>query len=167
MILSNQVRCHKCNDEPFSATVHDFKPCKCGAIAVDGGPAYLRRVGDIAAYDDMSIEINDAAFVAAKAAVKWANDTGRNEYGVVSAVARAFRDNGVAIFDSIPRAPIDPNSDEEADLEQACFASFNDNSLPIETRRLIQKLWREVCARELAVIGYRDALIAKAAIKHG
>ena len=26
-----------------SKTVHDFKFCKCGAVAVDGGKEYLRR----------------------------------------------------------------------------------------------------------------------------
>lgn len=56
MILSNQVRCHKCSDTPFSAHRHDFKSCACGAIAVDGGMSYLRRVGAVRAYDDMSIE---------------------------------------------------------------------------------------------------------------
>lgn len=57
MILSNQVRCHKCSDTPFSAHTHDFKSCACGAIAVDGGMSYLRRVGAVRAYDDMSIEL--------------------------------------------------------------------------------------------------------------
>lgn len=61
MILSNQVKCHKCGDTPFSAHRHDFRSCKCGSISVDGGMAYLRRVGAIRQYTEMSIELPDAA----------------------------------------------------------------------------------------------------------
>lgn len=95
MILSNQIKCNTCEDKVFSASVHDFRACKCGAVAVDGGMAYLRRVGKIDNYTDMSIEIPDEAYNAAKEAIKWAKDTGRNELGILSAVARALRDNGV------------------------------------------------------------------------
>jgi hypothetical protein len=59
MICQNQVRCLKCGDEPYSAHVHDFKYCKCGAIAVDGGMDYLRRVGDMSAYKDLSYSMDD------------------------------------------------------------------------------------------------------------
>ena len=59
MILSNQVRCLKCGDTPFSTHRHDFRSCSCGAIAVDGGMDYLRRTGDLTAYEDMSIEFPD------------------------------------------------------------------------------------------------------------
>lgn len=94
-ILSNQARCMKCGDAPFSAHRHDFKPCKCGAISVDGGMSYLRRVGDLSLAEEMSISVPDEALEAAKEAVRWAIETGRNELGLVSAIARAFRDNGV------------------------------------------------------------------------
>lgn len=98
MILSNQVRCHKCGDEPFSANRHDFKYCKCGSIAVDGGMDYLRRIGDSThVYEEMSIVIPDEAFKAAIEAIKWAKDTDRNELGILCAVARALRDNGVKL----------------------------------------------------------------------
>lgn len=59
MILSNQVRCLKCGSTPFSAHRHDYRPCLCGAIAVDGGMAYLRRVGNLDAYEELSIEFPD------------------------------------------------------------------------------------------------------------
>lgn len=136
MILSNQVRCHKCGDTPFSGSRHDYKPCRCGSIAVDGGMAYLRRVGDISGYDDMSIEIPDdvskealseiavvreknmlimsresvtrvlqkagiinevpvEAKEAANELVFWCAETGRNDLGVLCAIARAYRDNDV------------------------------------------------------------------------
>ena len=95
MILSNQVKCNRCGDEPFSGSVHDFRSCKCGNIAVDGGMSYLRRVGDIDAYTEMSIEIPNEAYKAAKDAIKWAKDTGRNDLGLLCAIARSLRDNGV------------------------------------------------------------------------
>ena len=57
MIISNQVRCLKCGDEPFSAHRHDFKYCKCGNVAVDGGTEYLRRVYTTKDFADISIDI--------------------------------------------------------------------------------------------------------------
>jgi hypothetical protein len=32
---------------------HDFKFCKCGAVAVDGGKDYLRRVGNKDDYEEL------------------------------------------------------------------------------------------------------------------
>lgn len=72
MILSNQVRCNQCGDEPFSANTHDYRTCSCGNIAVDGGMSYLRRVGGENGYTDMSIEIPDRAYNAAIENIKWA-----------------------------------------------------------------------------------------------
>lgn len=99
MILSNQVECLKCGDKPFSANRHDFKSCKCGSISVDGGMDYLRRVGDFSleATKEISIEISSEACEAAKKEIKWALDSGRNELGILCAVARALRDNGVQL----------------------------------------------------------------------
>ena len=42
-IKINKIRCKRCGDIIESKTVHDFKFCKCGAVAVDGGTEYLRR----------------------------------------------------------------------------------------------------------------------------
>jgi len=42
-ILSNKAQCRKCGDIIESKHRHDFRSCKCGAISVDGGKAYLRR----------------------------------------------------------------------------------------------------------------------------
>ncbi len=44
-ILENKIMCLKCNTVIESKTVHDFKWCKCGAVAVDGGKEYLKRTG--------------------------------------------------------------------------------------------------------------------------
>ncbi len=49
-ILVNKIQCKKCGDIIESLSVHDFKFCKCGAVAVDGGHAYLRRCGS---FDDI------------------------------------------------------------------------------------------------------------------
>lgn len=40
MIFVNKIRCNKCGDIIESISVHDFKFCKCGAVAVDGGHDY-------------------------------------------------------------------------------------------------------------------------------
>ena len=54
-IIVNQARCTKCQDLIISAHRHDMRWCSCGAIAVDGGNEYLKRVGDLDAYDELSI----------------------------------------------------------------------------------------------------------------
>ena len=46
MITRNSVRCRLCGDEIESKHRHDFVGCSCGAVAVDGGHDYLRRVFD-------------------------------------------------------------------------------------------------------------------------
>lgn len=52
---TNKVRCLKCDDIISSKSVHDFVRCSCGAIAVDGGLEYLRRVGDLDSYEELSV----------------------------------------------------------------------------------------------------------------
>ena len=42
-IIVNKIRCNKCGDVIESVHRHDFKFCKCGAVAVDGGKDYLKR----------------------------------------------------------------------------------------------------------------------------
>ena len=97
MIIQNQIRCNKCGDEPYSANRHDFKYCKCGAVAVDGGMDYLRRVGNPEDYTDLSYSISDQAITDCKEAIKWAEDTGRNDLGKVLAVIRTLRKNGLLV----------------------------------------------------------------------
>lgn len=43
VILSNKAQCKLCGDIIESLHGYDFKWCKCGEIAVDGGKNYLRR----------------------------------------------------------------------------------------------------------------------------
>lgn len=54
MIVSNIARCKKCGDTITSKSRHDFVPCSCGAIAVDGGHEYLRRTGNPDDMDELS-----------------------------------------------------------------------------------------------------------------
>jgi hypothetical protein len=42
-ILVNMAKCRKCEEIIVSTHRHDFRYCKCGAISVDGGTAYLKR----------------------------------------------------------------------------------------------------------------------------
>lgn len=97
-ILQNQARCLDCGDEPYSAHRHNFKYCKCGNISVDGGLDYIRRgyLPD-ANMEDMSITIPQEAYDACVEAIKWSKDTGRNDLGLICAIARALRDNGVEL----------------------------------------------------------------------
>lgn len=44
-IRVNMVQCRKCGDVIVSRHRWDFVRCSCGAIAVDGGLEYLKRVG--------------------------------------------------------------------------------------------------------------------------
>jgi len=53
-ITKNAVKCKKCGDVIESTYRHDFVTCSCGAISVDGGHDYLRRVGDLDGYIEMS-----------------------------------------------------------------------------------------------------------------
>lgn len=94
MIVSNQAKCKKCGEEIFSAHRHDFKSCKCGSISVDGGMDYLRRVGDLDAIEDMSIEIPNEVIKEMQDMVKWAEETGRNDLGLICGLFRVLRDNG-------------------------------------------------------------------------
>jgi len=40
--MRNRARCRRCKDVVESLHRHDFVPCGCGAIFVDGGTEYLR-----------------------------------------------------------------------------------------------------------------------------
>ena len=55
-IIVNKIKCNKCRDIIESTHRHDFKFCKCGAVAVDGGHDYLRRCGNL---DELMCFIKD------------------------------------------------------------------------------------------------------------
>jgi hypothetical protein len=55
-IIRNSAQCLKCGDEIESKHVHDYVPCSCGAIAVDGGKEYFKRSAvDLVYFRDTSI----------------------------------------------------------------------------------------------------------------
>lgn len=54
-IIKNMIKCNKCGDVIESVSVHDFKWCKCKTVAVDGGHEYLRRLGNMGEWEEMSI----------------------------------------------------------------------------------------------------------------
>ena len=53
-IKRNRAKCFKCGDVVESTHVHDFKYCSCKSMAVDGGPDYLRRLGNLTHMEDLS-----------------------------------------------------------------------------------------------------------------
>jgi tRNA(Ile2) C34 agmatinyltransferase TiaS len=61
-ILVNKIKCNKCGEIIESVHRHDFKFCKCGSVAVDGGKDYLKRNFTVVSdYTEMSeiVEIKD------------------------------------------------------------------------------------------------------------
>lgn len=42
-IIHNKIKCNHCGEIIESRTVHEYRECKCGTVAVDGGKEYLRR----------------------------------------------------------------------------------------------------------------------------
>lgn len=60
MILVNKIQCNICLDIITSRYRHDYKKCMCGAVGIDGGYDYLRRVcNDSKDYKDLSIKSDD------------------------------------------------------------------------------------------------------------
>ena len=60
-IIKNCIRCKECGEILNSKNRHDFVPCKCfresdgiKGCACDGGLDYLRRLGDINSWEDLS-----------------------------------------------------------------------------------------------------------------
>ena len=45
-IISNKIKCKKWGDIIESKSTNDYKRCSCGAVAVDGGRDYLKRIGN-------------------------------------------------------------------------------------------------------------------------
>jgi len=91
MIIQNAVTCLGCGDFIVSKHRHDFVTCTCGAISVDGGQSYLRRVGDFTNAVDESWALPDELYQACADAVEEAIDTNRNKFGIANAVMRRLR----------------------------------------------------------------------------
>ena len=96
-ILVNQVRCLNCGSEPYSAHRHDFRPCECGNVKVDGGMEYLRRVFNDDDFMELSIYLDELPFEMCMSALEWADENKKNNLGRLCAIARALRDCGYEI----------------------------------------------------------------------
>ncbi len=92
MIIQNAVTCLACGDFIVSKHRHDFVTCTCGAVSVDGGQSYLRRVGDFGNAMDLSWSLPDAVYEDCAEAVQNAMDSGRNKFGIANAVMRTLRE---------------------------------------------------------------------------
>lgn len=57
-IINNKIKCKKCGDIIESKSTNDYKRCSCGAIAIDGGKDYLKRIDNENDYEELS-EIKD------------------------------------------------------------------------------------------------------------
>ena len=56
MIIRNAARCRACDTVIESKYRHDFKSCRCTAIFVDGGTAFLRHGFDSRRnFEDLSV----------------------------------------------------------------------------------------------------------------
>ena len=53
-IISNKIKCKKCGDIIESKSTNDYKRCSCGAVVVDGGKDYLKRMGNEENYEELS-----------------------------------------------------------------------------------------------------------------
>ena len=90
-LIQNELECTKCGDIIYSAHRHDFKYCKCGSVAVDGGMSYIRRVGNVKDTIDRSMYMDEDALSDCKESLEWAKDTDRNAFGAILAVIRTLR----------------------------------------------------------------------------
>ena len=53
-IITNKIKCKKCGDIIESKSTNDYKKCSCGAVTVDGGKDYLKRMGNEENYEELS-----------------------------------------------------------------------------------------------------------------
>lgn len=95
MIITNSVKCNLCNEVIFSAHVHDYVTCSCGNISVDGGQDYLKRVGGLTNYTELSFSLDEEIYKGCAKAVEAAIESGRNNLGIANAVLRFLNENNV------------------------------------------------------------------------
>ena len=62
VIVSNKIKCKKCGDIIESKSTNEYKRCSCGAVAIDGGKDYLKRIGNGEDYEELS-EIKDIMWI--------------------------------------------------------------------------------------------------------
>lgn len=67
--LCNKIRCPVCEEIIQSYHIHDFKFCKCGSVAVDGGNEYLRRTSEVV-WEELSV-LDDGNHETRRNNLKW------------------------------------------------------------------------------------------------
>lgn len=119
MIVQNAVTCLGCGDFIYSAHRHHFNTCSCGAISVDGGQDYLRRVGDVGACVEMSWSIPDEVYRDCADAAQEAIYTNRNKFGIANAVMRKLREHNCIVAEGEQRVmAYNPDLDEVMVVEE-------------------------------------------------
>lgn len=58
-IIVNKIQCLHCGDIIESKTVHDYKRCRCGKVAVDGGKYYCKRAFPSFPAEEHYIELSE------------------------------------------------------------------------------------------------------------
>jgi hypothetical protein len=119
MIVQNAVNCLSCGDLIVSKHRHDFVNCTCGAVWVDGGQDYLRRVGDFENAVELSWSLPDKLYFDCADAAGLAMDSGRNTKGIANAVMRTLREAGRVIAEGEQRILAHNPSMDEIMVEEA------------------------------------------------
>ena len=121
MIVQNAASCNGCGDFIVSKHRHDFVECTCGAIAVDGGQEYLRRIGSLekGSYNDHSWSLPDKLYFDCADAAGFAMDSGRNNNGVANAVMRKLREAHRVVGENEPRILAENKNIDEIMVEEA------------------------------------------------
>lgn len=119
MIIQNAVSCLACGDFIVSKHRHDFVTCTCGAISVDGGQEYLRRVGDFTNAIDHSWALPTELYRQCADAVEEAIDTNRNKFGIANAVMRRLRSSACIVAEGEQRIIGTNNELDEIMVEEA------------------------------------------------
>ena len=118
MIVENTVICLSCGDKIVSKHRHDFVTCTCGAVSVDGGQEYLRRVGDFGNAMDLSWSLPDDVYKECAEAAQNAMDTGRNKFGIANAVMRVLRERGHIVAEGEQRVMAKNDNLDEIMVEE-------------------------------------------------
>lgn len=61
-IITNKIKCKVCGDIIESKYTHDSRVCSCKAVGVDGGLEYLRRMGNLEDFEELSEVIEEEQF---------------------------------------------------------------------------------------------------------
>ena len=65
-LVFNAIQCKQCHELIVSRDRHDFKWCKCGKVAIDGGLDYISLTGNREDYSDLSLTNRDAFHIVRK-----------------------------------------------------------------------------------------------------